>query len=1141
MSTSKKFNIYRSSAGAGKTFTLAKEYIKIALQIEKFDEEFNPDYFQHILAVTFTNLATAEMKERILEQLLKFSKAESKLEDDMLKSIINEFFGFGIDDITPDEQKSPLEPEIFNRIKSRSKIVHQQILHGYSNFSVSTIDAFSQKVAQAFKRDLDFPFNFELVLDSSNLLEDAIYSLMDRVGKEEAKDLTKALTQFSLKMAEEDRSWNIVPNISDFGKALFDDNQRRIIEKLGINQETKEELSIADFSKIANRLRKIIYEDNEKIVQDAYQTIRKSLSDNGLSLDELSSNVGKAIIKFDKPLSQMDKKKDIGNPIKKVAESGDPSSLTTKTNYKKFGGQMDAAYPLIQSSVASIIEVILSTELIKKVYDKIYLVGTALLLQKELEVQKKEQGWIHISEIGDNINKIVEDAPIPYLYERLGERYHHILIDEFQDTSKTQWHNLIPLVSNALTEGEGNKCLVVGDAKQSIYRWRGGQAEMLVELPHLPTAKGTALQQEEYVFEKEANPLKLGKNFRSFPNIIEFNNTLYEFIRQDAKKEMLSKFYEGGEQEKVKKQGGQVRLSILQQSGSASESEEINLKRIHQVIQQLVEEEGYAYKDIAILVRKNDNGAKIADYLVKEDVEVISSESLLVNSAPSIQFMVNMIRLLARRLDKMLYMEIIRFLFAHFNDIKNNRWEKKNESPTIFPGSDYVDLGKAMKECESPSDFEAILKKEFDVDFELSSFRRKSMFDQVEFLIQNFQLNKRTTEQSYQMKFLGVVLSHSQKKGNSAQEFLNRWESLKDKEAISVPDNINAVRILSIHKSKGLEFPVVLLPFANWSVKPQNKSSKWFNWEGNDVIPELGATNLPLSSYLENTEFAEDYLEEVEETFIDAVNMLYVATTRAKKHLHIFTVDSRFKSTQVTDLLLKFKDFAFSHDNFDAKELASVTISSETNEEIFNEYEFFSDDVPNKDAEQISAVNEIKEIIHTDQSEHLRMKSGSLELGEKEIHLEEIALAKNKGVIIHKAFEKIRFKEDYIEASNYLERKGWIDYEELLEYQDAILKIISHPEVSIYFDKSSGYTVLNETEIISPRKELMKAAIVDRPDRLMYKGDEAIVIDYKTGNHNDHHEVQIKRYGTALKKMGFKTIKLILLYTENNDVHHVEF
>ncbi|OHX66062.1 UvrD-helicase domain-containing protein [Flammeovirga pacifica] len=1135
MKNAKFFKIYRSSAGAGKTFTLAKEYIKLALQLDKFDEEFNPDYFQHILAVTFTNLATAEMKERILSQMLVFSKANSKLDDDMLKSIVNEFYGFGNEDPDPDVQKNKNEPELFKRIKERSKIVHQKILHGYSNFSVSTIDAFSQKVAQAFKRDLDFPFNFELVLDAQNLIEDAIYSLMDKLGREDQKELTHALTQFSIKMAEEDRSWNIVPNISDFGKALFDDSQRKVLEKLGVNQINNKELTITEFSEIANKLRVKIYDENQKIISDAYQAIVDSMRSNNVAFDDLSKHVGTGIQKLDKEINSIDLK--LSKTMEKVMDSGDPSCLATKQNYKKMPAGYDAVYPTIQEQVSLIVETVKKTKLIRLVYDTIYLVATALVLQKELEEQKKEQGWIHISEIGDNINKIVEDAPMPYLYERLGEKYNHILIDEFQDTSKTQWHNLIPLVANALTEDEGHECLVVGDAKQSIYRWRGGKAEMLVELPKLPTAKGTALEEEEYVFEQQAQPLKLGKNYRSFPNIIEFNNSLYEFIRQDTNDDLLSKFYLGGEQEKHKKVGGQVRLTICQQSGSKGEVEEMNLSRIHQQILHLVNEEGYSFKDIAILVRNNSNGSKIAEYLVKEDVEVISSESLLVNSAPSIQFIVNMIRLLVRRADKMLFMEIIRFLYSHYKDIEANRWEQKNVSPTEIDGDTYIQLGDLIKECDQQKKFEELLKKEFDITFDLSVFRRKTLFDQTEFLVQTFSLFKRTTEQSYMMKFLGIMLAHTQKQGNSAQEFLSKWENLQQKEAISVPDNIDAVRILSIHKSKGLEFPVVLLPYADWSLTPMVKSRKWFAWEGNSVVPELSATNLPLQQFLEKTDFKEGYAEEVRDTYIDAINMLYVATTRAKKHLHIFTSKNRSSSTSITKLLLSFKDFALKQSNFDTNELKSTTIDNV----LFEEYEFFSDDCINSSSKKEDVENKIKTIIHTDQSEYLRLKSGALELGEKEIHLEEIALAKNKGVIIHKAFEKIRFKEDIDEASNYLERKGLIEEQEVLEYKDAILKIISHPEVGSYFDKKSGYTVLNETEIISPRKEVMKASIIDRPDRLMYKGQEAVVIDYKTGNYNDQHEIQIKRYGTALKKMGFKQIKLILLYTENNEVHHVKY
>ncbi|NLR90717.1 UvrD-helicase domain-containing protein [Flammeovirga agarivorans] len=1132
---SKNFKIYRSSAGAGKTFTLAKEYIKIALQINKFDEEFDPEYYKHILAVTFTNLATAEMKERILSQLKNFANAFDKNSDDMLRAIVNEFYGVKEDDPNPEQEAHPDEKVLFNRIKNRSSQVHQRILHGYSNFSVSTIDAFSQKIAQAFKRDLNFPFNYELVLDADSLLEDATYVLMDKLGQEEHLLLTEALETFSIKKAEEESSWNVVPQIKSFGKALFDEDQRGIINKLGTNPVTKTEMNIEEYSKLAKRLKKIIYEDNQTKKDELLEKLKLDLSNAGAPVEDLAKNVGGFLKRFEGDIAKVNTK--LTNTVIKALEGDTGRAIATAPNYKKAPAGYDAALPIYQNGIEELLKLVGDTQLIKNVYDKIYLLITAQVLKEEMANMKEEQGWVHISEIGENINKIVEESPMPYLYERLGEKYFHILIDEFQDTSKTQWHNLIPLVAHSLSMYEG-ECLVVGDAKQSIYRWRGGKAEMLVDLPEIPTAKGTALEEEEYVLKQDGDPKKLGKNYRSSPNIIRFNNSLYEFIRTQKNDELLSKFYLGGEQGIVKKVGGQVRLTACQKDGNKDLYEAPSLQRITDEIEHLVNEKNYDYKDIAILVRFNKHGAAIAEKLVQEGIEVISSESLLVNSAPSVQFIVNMIRLLVRRADKILFMKIARFLYAHYNDVKSLRWETVNQAPTQIHGDEYARIGEAVAECATHQNFEEFIKKEFDVEFSVSTFRRKTLFDQIEFLIKTFKLNKRTTEQAYQMKFLGTVLQHSTRNGNSAQEFLSKWELLKEKEALSVPENINAVRIFSIHKSKGLEFPVVLLPFADWSTTPRTNDSKWFDWENNNLVPELSAVQLGISSKLEGTDFEEGYNQEIRDVYIDAINMLYVATTRAKNYLHIFLNEDLKKKTasSVANPMIDFISFATGQSDFDVLEEASTTID----EIVFKEFRFFEDEkVVNKEKAAVEPENR-REIIHTDNTDKLRMKSGSLEIGEKVISLEDRLLAKDKGILLHKAFEKIRFAEDVEDAIAFLKSKGYIDKEDVTDYRDHILQIINDEEIKQYFDGNSGYIVLNESEIVSPKKELMKASVIDRPDRLLLKGEEVVVIDYKTGSFNKEHEEQIKRYGRTLKSMGFKDIKLILLYTENIKSHQVD-
>lgn len=1117
------FKIYRSSAGAGKTFTLAKEYIKIVLQLEQFDEEFNPNYYQHVLAVTFTNLATSEMKDRILSQLKSFSMKPSMEEDGMLGAIVADFKGMD-------------KTILLNRIYQRSKLVHQRILHGYSNFSVSTIDAFSQKIAQAFKRDLNFPFNYELVLNGDELIEDATYILMDKLGQKEHEQLTEALENFSIKKAEEGTSWNVVPQIKEFGKVLFDEDQRKIIEKLGINPVTNNKMSINDYTQLAKKLRKIIFQDLQTEKDQKLEDFKNEMSSVGVPLDMLGRNPLSYVNKFDGKIG--DKDVTPNATAIKIFEGDSGATLTTKANYGKSPAQYDAALPIYQNRIQDLLALIQRAQLIKNVYDKIYLIITAEVIREEMSEIKEEQGVVHISEIGENINKIVETSPVPYLYERLGERYRHILIDEFQDTSKTQWHNLIPLVAHALSMYQG-ECLVVGDAKQSIYRWRGGKPEMLVALPSLPTTKGTVLEEEEYTLKVASDVQNLGTNWRSYANVIGFNNALYKNISEEYSNELLSQFYQDVYQKNNKNKGGQVRVSVCQKEGAKDTVLEANLGKIIHVVKELTEEKNFLYKDIAILVRFNKYGSLIAEKLVEEGIEVISSESLLVQAAPSIQFLVQMIRLLVSRADKLLFMKIARFLTAHQQDLESNRWSIVNQKTAHIKGDKYIRIGDKVKECEDHKQFEQLLEGEFGVKISISNLRRKSLYDLIEHLIRIFKLNVRVTEQSYLIKFLDFIVEHTEKNGNSAQEFLHRWNNKKETLSISTPENTNAVRILSIHKSKGLEFPIVLLPFADWSTVPKKGGAKWFDWEGNDIIPELNAVQLGLTSKLVGTPFEEEYLLECNDTYIDAVNMLYVATTRAEKYLHmIITEEAKVNkkgekaetkdtvSVPVLNYIKKVKP----------NELASDTID----DVLFHEFEFYDNNIEGENKEDLEEEYHKIDIIHTDNTDKLRLKSGVYEQGEREITFIDILEAQESGILVHKAFERIKFKDDVHDAVRNLEVNGLISSTEKGDYIQKLMDVAQHPELKDYFDENAGFEVLNESEIVTPIKQEMHKVIVDRPDRLLIRGKEAIILDYKTGSYEKEHEDQIKRYGRELQKMGYTSISLKLVYTENINIRTVE-
>ncbi|MEH0156351.1 UvrD-helicase domain-containing protein [Limibacter armeniacum] len=1122
----RQFRIYRSSAGSGKTFTLTKEYLKLALTSPGADDDFEPGYFRHILAVTFTKDATNEMKARILSKLSAFATMDPlDTGDIMLEAILDEVEG------QFDSRDNARET-----LCHRAKLVHRKLLHNYADFSVSTIDSFNQKIIQAFKKDLDLPFNFELELDSRELLDEATYLLHDMVGEDRDKALSDLLTEFALSKAEEEKNWHIDRDLFEFGQNLFNEDAAKVVRQL-------KGLDLNGFKQIKEQLFQFVEkveEDIARFAQEALDLIHQH------QLEDKHFN-RKAIYNFFKKVASREDSLEKLEPNKTtIATIEDDKWLSGEAKKAKLEGVIEGIKADLIDKFYAIEayrqdEELLSNYIVaNQVRKRIFLLATINELDKLLEVLKVERNMVHISDVNAKINSIIEGEPVPYIYERIGERYKHILIDEFQDTSMMQWHNLVPLVSNALTNQ--CLCLVVGDAKQAIYRWRGGRADMLVGLPELPTAAGTLLEEEAFVFREHDNPQDLDTNFRSHKNVITFNNNVFETLLKVLPLPDLQRYYAQVTQKHNSRDGGQVKLTTIskfedQTTAEANEAYDwATLEYTYEKVREL-NGQGFRYGDIAILVRNNSQGVKIAQHLMKHKISVVSSESLLLTNSEAVNFIVDFFRLFTTYADASLRMRLLRYLKKHQYVIEANG----SISP-FFSGLVYNELAEKVRVTNSLESFVSLINKVFSINVDLTALQFLSLYEMVEELVRSIKLNELKQEQIYLHKFMEVVLQFSQQKGNSIQEFLQFWERKKNDTSITTQESEHSVRVMTIHKSKGLEFPAVIMPFADWQLVPRPTDALWAEWQDNSVVSELSAVNIGISNRLENTIFRQDYINEKQAVFTDAFNIFYVGLTRAGAYLHIITKEKPVKGGNIQNIG-QLMDMFLTTSELDIREKKETVYPFDNPVSNIKEYHFFDDHSHEpEETKAVSGKMPIEHFIHAENRDRIRLRSNELEGSERMIAMSEIFSARKRGVIMHKAFERVMYREDIHDAVKSLVHEGLITVKEVPEYEEQMEQVVAMPEISAFFDSQSGYTVKNEAELLIKNSDAMSLERVKslRPDRLLLKGKEAIVIDYKTGLSDEKYSNQVNKYASQLQDMGFQYIRKFIVYTEELYVEEVK-
>jgi len=1070
-------NIYRASAGSGKTHRLTGDFISLLFSRE------NERTYRKILAVTFTNKATDEMKSRILKELYALSTG----------------------------QKSDYRADLMTKYKLTEEAVDHRarkiliaILHDYSSFSISTIDKFFQQVIRAFAREIGVQGGYNLELDSETTLQLSIDNLFHDLNLEDNKQLLTWLTNFAEERIEQSESWNPRKNMEDLGKEIFKESYQNKAE------ETNRKLHDREFlTAYRAKLRRIQSDFDEKVKAQVKKMLLL-IENAGLTTDSFKYGKASGMSNLHKMLSG---DYTPGVRFRASAESVE-NCYTAKTTPKAIVAAIEEIYISgLQQGMLQLIDWF-ENDLVfynsaRIILKNINTLGILSDLAMQIKKLTDEQNSMLISDTNMLLNRIIDNSDTPFVYEKTGINIDHFMIDEFQDTSVLQWKNFLPLITNSLAAENFN--LVVGDVKQSIYRWRNSDWKLL----------------DERVLNdfrpEQLTEISLDTNWRSDKNIIAFNNDFFQvaslllqhklnaalepvlgvYPELEKHTHRILHAYNHLKQETSPKAGvGQVKIEFIDRNENEDGWKNESLKRLPALLENL-QERGYQPGDVAILVKKNAEASEVIhtllSYKASEQARegfsynVMGSEGLLIGSASSVRFILSILKVLFNPADA-ISRTVLNFEYARAslklsaNDALHACFASATESGSIshlFSN----EQNKALKQVKNAS-----------------------VYDLVEKIITLFGLGSWYNETAFVQGFQDAVFKFTTGKNTDIYSFIKWWDTAGYKQSISTPENDDAFRVMTIHKSKGLDFKVVIIPFCDWDLSKTKGNLKNILWTEPQHEPfnELPLLPVEYSSKLAQSIFAPQYFDELMHQFIDNLNVAYVAFTRAKHELICMAPapEKEPESIEKVSSLSALMQTVFSNKlgttsalntHFDAANSAFV-LGSETQSNT-----------------QKSTANEAVEKISSYRSStptgRLQLRNISTDAWLEGQDMTESNL--NLGTIMHGILQNIRFKTDSETAIENCIRSGKINTTEAEKVREMLDKFWQQPETEVWFSEENK--ILNEAVIITPGAKLY------RPDRVVINGNKAIVVDYKFGEaEKESYMKQVRNYMQLIAEMGYE-------------------
>lgn len=1074
--------IYRASAGAGKTHKLTGEYLTLLFS--------HPGAYRRILAVTFTNKATDEMKSRIIEELYNLASGRKSDYVRMLSS-----------------DHSLTE----GQVREQARKILVAILHDYSAFNISTIDRFFQQTMRAFTREIGLQGGYGIEMDQELVLTEAIDSLLANLEKPESKDLLGWLLRFAEDKIEDGGGWSLRQDIMSLSREVFKESYKAFSEEVGKDIGDKQSLEE--------------YKDDLYAIIRSVEAEAKRLGEEGLAL----------LRKF--ALQPSDIKGGSRSPLFFLerlvkGEMKEPTATfqglvdnleayfaktTSPGNRQIIGCVFEEGLNACVKNIVSLFANLTSYNTAREIVRYYYTLGILTDISRQIAAYREEKNVMLIADTTELLSKVIGGSDAPFIYEKTGTSVDHYMIDEFQDTSGMQWDNFRPLVEESLSHGREN--LIVGDVKQSIYRFRNSDWKLLDE-------------QVRRDFEEElVREDTLKDNWRSCRHIVDFNNAFFTVapallqqlyneslstssLTEDERALYFTKImtaYDKSFQRvpiPFQKKEGHVKIEFLEGDEEKDWKEEA-MERLPAVLERL-QENGYALKEIAILVRTNVEGATVADTLLsykethpseKYSYDIISDEALFVSGSPAVRFLIGVLRYL------------------------RNPDDRTHEEMAVFAYRTL--MGTFGEACPGQDNGWPT-----EIRSALLSISRQSLYEVTEGLFRLFAVYIPANEQVFVQAFMDMVSEYGQRESPDLSGFLKWWDESGYKKTIATPDAQNAIRILTVHKSKGLGFKVVILPFGDWEIdhKPTKPVILWCQPK-QKPFDRLRLVPVRYGQVLGNTIFAEDYFKERLHAFIDNLNTLYVSFTRSKEELIILSLRPKKinkegkleKITTIADLLWAGLNTGM-EDTRDGDPLVSLPSYFRPDVNEFEMGDWWHPSVSGAGGRAMEEIS-MSRLHSVSSNDRLRLR-----LHGKGFFFDN-AIRKH-GTLMHEVLSKIRTATDIAAAVDSYRSAGIITREEAEGVAGRLTVLLENPEVGEWYDGSAR--VLNEVDI------LFGEGFSKRPDRVMIKKDEVVVVDYKFGEKQDkRHQEQVKSYLRLIRKMGYEKVNGYLWYVELGKIEAV--
>ncbi len=1044
------FKIYKASAGAGKTTRLVIEYLSLCFK--------DPRNFRHILAITFTNNATAEMKERIVDTLYSFAFTPF---DSLSGSKQRIYLDVQAAAALPDE-----------RMASAASDILTSILYDYDNFSVSTIDSFFQRILRSFALELGLNMNFNVQVSLDEFYQQTVDILLNRLSAENSELSWRVLNVVQQKMAESGR-WNIERDLLNFLPVIYAEDSYMPLRQLS--------------------------ECGADELKNFYQSLQKKCNELKTKVEEAAKR-GNAAIGERPSTDFIQGKKGVYSFFDKILDN--PFTLPARayvTNCMNGGSFTNQDNPSLFAVLADCVSEI--ERLIPQLSETLQVVKTSRILLLLLDLKsimdeiKLRDNLFYLSETNTKLFSEIKDEEAPYIYEKLGNKYAFFFIDEFQDTSKFQWENLMPLVRTALSQpapymrqkDETGTAILFGDVKQSIYRFRNGDASLLNTLSTHAGADQMLYSGQSSIPDSDYMVEPLDHNFRSAENVIKFNNEFFSFLKDNAESFPLAgKYYDDvcqkiPKQTTDKKRDGFVSVKFDDGSGDNYLS-----TQIFSSIQNALER-GYSYDDMAVLSRGRDQSNMIACELSKRGIPVISNESLLLKSSDRVNLIIAVIRYVNSFDDTLSKFVIIDFL------VKNKRLNK--------------DLAGILQKTEDGNPFRESnfvkLLAEAGVVFDRNYVRTFPLFSAIANICKSFFINDNDV---FVATFMDYALEQMPSGDMSVLAFLDWWERNSSKLSVSSAKGINAVTINTIHSAKGLEYPVLIFPMMMYRLG----GGKDFLWCDNpdyqDDKSEIPVLLLENSKVLEGTRFGQSYKEEYDLTTLDVLNIIYVAMTRASDCMYVITGNAE-KRSNFAKLLFGFVN---------SQKLDFIEDEDDVNRYWFGNMRWKKEesDISKEESEAGNIMSVGQCLFASDfTAENFRFVT-SENTPEQEV-----------GTYVHDFLASLKTfpqNEDELAA---VAATAQAEYRDRVE--KALRNILEDKELAPYF--APEVLCLNEISIATPLDSDGKTEVF-RPDRIVIFESGVTVIDYKTGQYHEEYEKQLQKYCSLLEQMGYQNVNYKLVF-----------